>query len=554
MVVELRREIEALVAMEGLLGLAPVATTETPLPDGARSSVDDAGSVVSAGRASAQDRVQLPGYEILSVLDQGGMGIVYKARQVKLNRLVAIKMILAGAHARPDQLHRFRIEAEAIAQLRHPNIVQIYEVGEHAGQPYFSMEFIDGGSLALRLTKTVLPPIQAAELVATLAEAIQAAHKRGIIHRDLKPANVLLGVVGCQLSVVREELTTDNWQLKTVPKITDFGLAKLQGEPGQTQSGAIMGTPSYIAPEQAEGKNKQIGPAVDVYALGAILYETLTGRPPFQGASTLETLEQVRYLEPVPPSRLQPKLPSDLETICLKCLEKDPRKRFDSAQALADDLHRFLAGEPITARPTPTWEKGVKWAKRKPTAAALIAVSVIGIASLLGVWATFTQELKQALKHAEEKEREATTGWALAEKREKDVEREKDLAKKEHDRAEKLLYRCVSAIDQNFQAIQQAKDVSRSVQNPHAILFELARFFAKTSASYREDTELAQVDRDRLAEKYAVRAVDLLERARQTDFFIPAPNRDKLKNEKDLDALRSRPDFQRLLLSVDKKR
>ncbi|HXG10786.1 MAG TPA: serine/threonine-protein kinase [Gemmataceae bacterium] len=274
----------------------------------------------------------IAGYEILEVLGQGGMGVVYKARQTRLNRLVALKMIRAGANAGPQELERFRTEAEAVARLEHPNIVQIYEIGEQGGRPFLALEFVRGGSLARRLDGTPLPACQAARLVQTLARAVHHAHQQGIVHRDLKPANVLLTADG-------------------TPKIADFGLAKrLDADRGQTQTGAVLGSPSYMAPEQAEGRIKEIGPAVDIYALGAILYELLTGRPPFQGATLLETLEQVRGHDPVPPRDLQPSVPRDLETVCLKCLEKTPGRRYASALELADDLQRFLDGDPIRAR------------------------------------------------------------------------------------------------------------------------------------------------------------------------------------------------------------
>jgi hypothetical protein len=303
----------------------------------------------------------LPGYEILGLLGRGGMGVVYHARQTRLKRLVALKMILAGAHAGPKELERFRLEAEAIARLQHPNVVQIYDVSEHEGKPYFSLEFVDGGSLHNTLTGTPLPAREAARLVETLARAMQAAHQLGVIHRDLKPANVLLTKAG-------------------TPKITDFGLAKLLGQDsGQSHTGQIMGTPSYMAPEQAAGNVKIIGAAADIYALGAILYELLTGRPPFKAASVLDTLEQVRTQEPVPPSQLQPKTPRDLETICLKCLQKEPAKRYDSAASLADDLQRFLNGEPIHARPVGQAERLWRWCKRQPALSAASAAAVLGV-------------------------------------------------------------------------------------------------------------------------------------------------------------------------------
>ncbi len=273
--------------------------------------------------------------------------------------------MLAGEHAGPQELARFRSEAAALARLQHPNIVQIHEVGEHEGRPYFSMEFVDGGSLAQRPGGAPLPAREAARLVRTLAGAVHAAHQKGVVHRDLKPANVLLGSDG-------------------TPKVTDFGLAKrLDGPGGSTQSGAILGTPSYMAPEQAAGRGKQIGPAADVYALGAILYELLTGRPPFRAATAVETLVLVQAEEPVPPSRLQPGVPRDLETVCLKCLHKEPARRHGGAAALADDLGRWLAGEPILARRVGAWERAVKWVRRRPAAATLVGVSAVSAAALV---------------------------------------------------------------------------------------------------------------------------------------------------------------------------
>jgi serine/threonine protein kinase/formylglycine-generating enzyme required for sulfatase activity len=301
------------------------------------------------------------GYELLGELGRGGMGIVYKARQLALNRFVALKMIRSGADATPAELARFHVEAHAVARLQHPNLVQIYEVGQQDGRPFVALEYLAGGSLAQKLGEAPLPPIPAAEMVHILSRAVQYAHQQGLLHRDLKPANILLATDG-------------------TPKIADFGLAKrLEGEPGLTvpehltESGAVLGTPSYMAPEQASGKSKDIGPHTDVYALGAILYETLTGRPPFQGTSRTETLLQVLWQEPVSPRRLQPKVPRDLETICLKCLQKEPGKRYASAAALADDLRCFLAGEPIRARPVGLAERIWRWCRRKPLVASLAA-------------------------------------------------------------------------------------------------------------------------------------------------------------------------------------
>jgi WD40 repeat protein len=334
---------------------------------------------------SAPTFPSIPGYEILGELGRGGMGVVYKARQVQLNRLVALKMILAGGHAGPADLARFRTEAEAIARLQHPHIVQIHEIGEHEGKPYFSLEFCAAGSLAGKLDGTPLPPMEAARLVETLARAMEAAHQKGIVHRDLKPANVLLLEDG-------------------TPKITDFGLAKKLNEAGQTATGAVMGTPSYMAPEQAgmasPGRKSEVTPAADVYALGAILYELLTGRPPFRAPSALDTLLQVVSDDPVPPRQLQSKTPKDLETICLKCLQKEPAKRYASALALAEDLRRYQAGEPILARPVGVLERGWRWCQRKPLVATLL-VTVWG-ALMLGLLVSLylLNELNQSMTEA----------------------------------------------------------------------------------------------------------------------------------------------------------
>jgi WD40 repeat protein len=313
-------------------------------------------------------RLTVPGYELLQELGKGGMGVVYLAWQTSLNRPVALKMVRAGAQAGPEERARFRLEAEAVARLRHPHIVQVYEVGEVDGCPYLALEHVDGGSLAQQLTGAPLPARQAAWLVEVLARAIHAAHQKGVIHRDLTPANILL--------------TTDG-----TPKITDFGLAKLVvgGGPTLTRRGAVLGTPSYMAPEQAEGKVETVGPAADVYALGAILYECLTGRPPFKAETPLETLLQVRSQEPLSPSRLQRKLPRDLVTICLKCLEKAPGKRYASAAELADDLAAFRQGRPIKARPVGAGERAWRWARRNPSWATVFALLlVVAVGASLG--------------------------------------------------------------------------------------------------------------------------------------------------------------------------
>jgi serine/threonine-protein kinase len=305
---------------------------------------------------------EIPGYEVEAVLGHGGMGVVFQARHLRLERPVAVKMLLAGAYAEPREKERFQREAQAVARLRHPNVVQIHDIGDADGRPYFTMELVDGGSLAQKLTGQPQPAREAAELVATLAGAVQAAHACGIVHRDLKPANVLLSADG-------------------TPKIGDFGLARrLDDGAGLTRTGDVVGTPSYMAPEQARGRPDAVGPATDIYALGAILYELLTGRPPFRAETAVVTLQQVLAEEPVPPSRSNPRVPPDLETICLKCLEKEPGNRYPTAADLAADLERFSRHEPILARPAGRLERCLRWVRRRPAAAGLLAVAVLVMA------------------------------------------------------------------------------------------------------------------------------------------------------------------------------
>jgi hypothetical protein len=353
------------------------------------------------GRSAAGSReVGFPaveGYEVLEVLAQGGHGVVYKARQKEPRRLVALKMVRKGAPAGADAVGRFRTEARAAARLRHPNIVEVYEAGEAGGVPFFSLEYIDGGSLDRRLQGRPQPARAAAGLVEVLARAIDYAHRQGIVHRDLKPANVLLardegeqawaGTAGAAPPPrsAAEVLTRNPYG---TPKIADFGLAGPAGDPAApARPGAVLGTPSYMAPEQVEGR-PDVGVPADVWGLGAILYEMLTGRPPFQGATVPDTLEQVRTCEPVPPARLQPRIPAALETICLRCLRNDPGKRYPGALELAEDLHRFLDGGPIRAWPVGRawlWYRRHKALARTMVVGALLLVTVAAVSVFLAV-------------------------------------------------------------------------------------------------------------------------------------------------------------------------
>jgi WD40 repeat protein/tetratricopeptide (TPR) repeat protein len=352
----------------------------------------------------SEGHLEIPGYTVLGVLGRGGMGVVYRAWQHDLNRPVAIKMVHAGAPDSPATLDRFRVEAEAVARLKHPNIVQIHDVGQQAGSPYLVLELVEGRNLAQRMAGTPQPVAWAAGLVETLARAIHTAHQQGVVHRDLTPANVIL--------------SSDD-----IPKITDFGLAKLiiGGGDLRTQTGELLGTPGYMAPEQAASRREAIGVATDVYALGAILYELLAGRPPFKAESPIETLRQVVSEEPVAPSRLRPKLPRDLETICLKCLRKEPRQRYASALALAEDLRRFQDGRPILARRSGSFERALRWCRRNPalataSIAAVLLTTLLAIGSTIAAWIYRhqrndlqyeTQRTNISLQRAEAAERKA---------------------------------------------------------------------------------------------------------------------------------------------------
>jgi tRNA A-37 threonylcarbamoyl transferase component Bud32 len=435
---------------------APQATGPRPLPDGAVP--------------------RIPGYEILAELGRGGMGVVYKARHLALNRLVALKMILHAIHAHPEALARFQREAEAVARLRHPNIVQIYEVGAADGCPFLALELVEGGNLESQLDGVPQPPAEAARLVEALARAVHHAHQQGVVHRDLKPGNVLMSAA-CGFAFGGSDAVTTKPQAGLVPKITDFGLAKrVEADQSQTASEAILGTPTYMAPEQAAGNVRLVGPPADLYALGAIFYDLLTGRPPLRGTTAMDTLQMVLTREPVPPRRLQPGIPLDLQTICMKCLEKEPTRRYASAEHLAEDLHRFLAGEPVLARPTPAWERVWKWARRRPAEPLLIAACALALVGLVGglaVYADRQRQLRLEAQRREENARQAEHAALLA-RREADARRteavrQQALLKQSNDRAEQARQRAQDHLLQAHKAVNHLIGVAqhRLPKEPH---------------------------------------------------------------------------------------
>jgi WD40 repeat protein len=376
---QLRQQVEFLRALD-----AAGAADRAAAGDASTLPSSSLPAAPGAAEEAPPEALLAPGYEVLELIGQGGMGVVYKALQLKPRRLVALKSL------RGEGAGRLLGEAEAAARLRHPNVVQVYEVGEHAGRPYLAMEFVEGGSLEQKLAAGPPPPREAAALVRALARAMHHAHRQHVIHRDLKPANVLLAEDG-------------------TPKIADFGLAKrLDVGPGPTRSGVVLGTAAYMAPEQALGRTREVGPLTDVYGLGAILYECLAGRPPFEGTTLVLTLHRVACDEPTPPRRLRRGVPADLETICLKCLRKEPEKRYASAEALAADLGAFLEGRSIQARPSGPVERTVRWARRSPLAAGLLAALLLvggaGLAAVTWKWLD-AEAARQAATQKEEDER-----------------------------------------------------------------------------------------------------------------------------------------------------
>ena len=521
-------------------GSSPVTPPTDPGADGILSALSDFPSV--------------PGYEILGELGRGGMGVVYRARDVKLNRIVALKLICAiGA----DVSSRFRTEAETAARLQHPNIVQIYECGASAAGPYVALEYVDGESLDRKIDGTPLPAREAAELLLPLARAMHYAHGQGVVHRDLKPANVLLAACG-----LAERASAKPQAAVMVPKIADFGLAKsLDADSGQTKSGAVLGTPSYMAPEQASGHSREVGPAADVYALGAILYEMLTGRPPFKAATAMETMQQVVGEEPVPPRRLQSATPRDLETICSKCLRKEPHKRYATAAELAVDLERFLAGEPIRARPVGWAERLAMWVRRRPAAAALTGVIALAVVALLGlgIWYNgrlsdannrLSDEQKQTVVERDQARKQEAIATDLQQKYEKErnnaVEQEAE-ARRQRDQVVRLLKINVAAVRDHAKVVVEGKQADYRTKNPGEVLYQLACAYARSSEAFRTDANLVPAHARWLSEEYADSAMILLLAARELGYFDSDPICYKLDKQEELKLLSERREFKQLL-------
>jgi eukaryotic-like serine/threonine-protein kinase len=471
----------------------------------AHGAVESLGfDAVSKASGKMQELPTIAGYQILGVLGRGAMGVVYKARQRGLRREVALKMILSGGHASDSDIARFRSEAEAVGQLQHPNIVQVFEVGEQDGCPYFSLEYVEGGSLSKKINGEPQPVRPAAHLTMLMAQGMEAAHQKGIVHRDLKPGNVMLtrprlpGAADSGSTVV-----SISEALYGTPKIADFGLAKkLEEESGNTRSGTVLGTPSYMAPEQADGRSRDVGPLADVYALGAVLYELLTGRPPFRGESMWDTLDQVRTREPVPPTQLQPRVPRDLETICLKCLQKSPVNRYASASAMAEDLRRFLNNEPIVARPVSAPERTWRWCKRNPVVASLTALTFASL--VLGIIFSlfYAHQANENADLAMAKKREADAAKELAKKNADQAIAEKAIAEKERDKAkiardfaQKQSENAEASFKEMFNFVNEKfKDVSgSSVETMSAELRKIRKQLAQIGASAIEKSaELAK--------------------------------------------------------------
>lgn len=465
-------------------------------------------------RRPAEEWPCVPGYDVVNLLGRGGIGVVYRATDHKLKRTVALKII--RQQASPDERERLQREAEALAALRHPGVVQIFEIGEFAGRPFLALEYVAGGSLSRFAHGKPQAPRAAARLIATLAETMHVAHQRGMVHRDIKPANVLLQ--WDNESRIHDDLAYCQ------PKITDFGLVKnMSVDSGLTHTRDLLGTPNYMAPEQAGGDPETVGPACDIWALGAILYELLTGRSPFHGATALDTLMLVRQSEPVPPCRLQPKLSRDLETICMKCLEKVPSQRYASSQALADDLNRYREGQPILARPLSPVGRAIRWCRRNPAiatlsgfAAMLLTTLAIGGPIVAYRQAELRQEATLRAQQAETERQRAAESLELATLRTQQAETERQRAGQNLDLATLALE---ETLKQVYERIGVRPDTLRDFdQNA----WEATIPYLEQLVSQEANTPESQLRKARATRQLARSFADRGERDRATALFQQA--------------------------------